>query len=166
MRLPARCGTPSCGHPASRYRQTSPKSLLSSCLVGDVSYNFPTAVRLFAEYVHSGLLRDDLSRQVNPRYFERPYQSNDRQIARNDNFLDRQRVAVSFKNRATYSMTASAPASRTLGTVRPRSLAVLRLITSSNFVGAWTGRSAGFAPRRMRLTYPEARLKRSTASTP
>ena len=30
--------------------------------------------------------------------------------------------------------------------VRPRALAVLRLITRPNFVGCWIGRSAGLAP--------------------
>jgi hypothetical protein len=34
--------------------------------------------------------------------------------------------------------------------------AVLRLMTSSNFVGAFTGMSAGFSPLRMRSTYPAA----------
>src|SRR5271166_4965033 len=38
------------------------------------------------------------------------------------------------------------------GTAMPRVLAVLRFITSSNFVGCKTGRSAGFAPFRMRPT--------------
>ena len=36
------------------------------------------------------------------------------------------------------------------GMSRPSALAVLRLITSSNLVGCWTGSSAGFAPLRMR----------------
>src|SRR5262249_11449040 len=51
-----------------------------------------------------------------------------------------------------HSITSSARASSLLGTARPRALAVLRLITSSNFVGACTGRSAGFVPLRMRST--------------
>jgi hypothetical protein len=46
-----------------------------------------------------------------------------------------------------HSMTSSARAgSDDGGIVRPRALAVLRLITSSKFVGCSTGRSAGFAP--------------------
>ena len=36
--------------------------------------------------------------------------------------------------------------------VRPSALAVLRLMTSSNFVGCSTGRSAGFAPLRILST--------------
>src|SRR5207248_4744443 len=56
-----------------------------------------------------------------------------------------------------HSITCSAPASSILGITMPRAFAVLRLITSSNFVGACTGRSAGLAPRRMRLTYSDAR---------
>src|SRR5262249_15674499 len=51
---------------------------------------------------------------------------------------------------AFHSITSSARASRLSGTVRPSAFAVLRLITNSNFVGCWTGRSAGFSPLRMR----------------
>src|SRR6478752_10677051 len=51
-----------------------------------------------------------------------------------------------------YSMTSSARASSVGGISRPSALAVLRLITSSYFVGACTGRSEGFPPRRMRST--------------
>src|SRR5262249_11079233 len=51
-----------------------------------------------------------------------------------------------------HSMTSSARASSVGGTSRPSDLAVLRLITSSYFVGACTGRSAGFSPLRMRST--------------
>src|SRR5262249_31970513 len=36
------------------------------------------------------------------------------------------------------------------GTVRPRALAVLRLITKSNLVGRTTGKSSGLAPLRIR----------------
>src|SRR6266496_2755189 len=53
----------------------------------------------------------------------------------------------------THSITSSARASSMGGTVRPSALAVLRLITSSNVTGAWTGSSLGFAPLRMRSAY-------------
>jgi hypothetical protein len=43
-------------------------------------------------------------------------------------------------------MTSSARARIEGGTVRPSALAVLRLTTSSNLVGCYTGRSAGFSP--------------------
>ncbi len=36
------------------------------------------------------------------------------------------------------------------GTVRPKALAVLRLMISSTLVACWTGKSAGFSPLRMR----------------
>ena len=49
----------------------------------------------------------------------------------------------------TYWMTISARPSSIRGTSRPRALAVFRLTASSYFTGACTGRSAGFAPRRM-----------------
>src|SRR5262245_26494113 len=51
-----------------------------------------------------------------------------------------------------HSITSSARASIVGGTSWPSAFAVLRLMTSSNLVGACTGRSAGFAPRRMRST--------------
>jgi len=51
-----------------------------------------------------------------------------------------------------HSITSSARASRLSGTVRPSAFAVLRLITNSYFVGACTGRSAGFSPLKMRST--------------
>src|SRR5262249_37067626 len=51
-----------------------------------------------------------------------------------------------------HSITSSARARSVGGTARRSALAVLRLMTSSNLVGACTGRSAGFAPRRMRST--------------
>jgi hypothetical protein len=56
-----------------------------------------------------------------------------------------------------YSITRSAVAIKLAGTVIPSAFAVLRLITNSNLVGCSTGRSAGFAPWRIRLTYEAAR---------
>ena len=51
-----------------------------------------------------------------------------------------------------HSITSSARVSNCTGTSRPSAFAVLRLMTSSYFVGACTGRSAGFSPLRMRST--------------
>jgi hypothetical protein len=51
----------------------------------------------------------------------------------------------------SYSITSSASASSLSGISRPSAFAVLRLITNSNFVDCWTGKSAGFSPLRMRL---------------
>jgi hypothetical protein len=51
---------------------------------------------------------------------------------------------------ASHSITSSAVASSASGTVRPSILAVETLTTSSNLVGCTTGKSAGFAPLRMR----------------
>jgi hypothetical protein len=53
-------------------------------------------------------------------------------------------------HRAFYSITSSACCWRCEGTSRPSALAALRLITISNFTGAWMGSSPGFAPLRMR----------------
>src|SRR5262249_34271864 len=68
--------------------------------------------------------------------------------------------------RQDYSITSSAFASSVRGTSRPSALAVLRLMTSSNLVGPWTGSSLGFAPCRMRSTYEAERRCRSTGNTP
>src|SRR5262245_60812200 len=51
-------------------------------------------------------------------------------------------AAVSNRSKAAvYSITSSARCWRRKGTSRPSVLAVLRLITSSNLTGAWTGSS-------------------------
>src|SRR5262249_20416131 len=47
-----------------------------------------------------------------------------------------------------HSITSSARASRVGGMVRPSVFAVLVLITRSNTVGSWIGRSDGLAPLR------------------
>src|SRR6476660_3585957 len=48
----------------------------------------------------------------------------------------------------TYSITSSASNRNDSEIVSPKALAVLRLMTNSNFVGCSTGRSAGLAPLR------------------
>lgn len=58
--------------------------------------------------------------------------------------------------RLGHSLTRSARNSRDGGIVRPRVLAVLPLITSSNLVGCSMGRSPGLAPFRMRSMYRPA----------
>src|SRR5262245_61019312 len=47
-----------------------------------------------------------------------------------------------------HSITSSARVSRVGGISMPSDLAVTRLMTSSNLIGCFTGRSADFAPRR------------------
>src|SRR5215469_13773265 len=51
-----------------------------------------------------------------------------------------------------HSITSSASASNLSGIWRPSALAVLRLITNSNWVGCSTGKSPGLAPLRIRPT--------------
>ena len=53
---------------------------------------------------------------------------------------------------ASYSIKSSASESIDAGIVRPTALAAVRLITNSNLVGCWTGRSAGFSPLSTRST--------------
>src|SRR5262249_18735610 len=49
-----------------------------------------------------------------------------------------------------HSITSSARSRSGSGMVSPIDFAVLRLTNSSNLVGCWTGKSAGFSPLRMR----------------
>src|SRR5262249_24441837 len=55
-----------------------------------------------------------------------------------------------------HSITSSAMASSPGGKLRPKALAVLRLITNSNLTDCMTGRSAGFSPLRIRPVYTPA----------
>jgi hypothetical protein len=52
-----------------------------------------------------------------------------------------------------YWITSSAVANSVSGMVRPSAFAVFMLMTSSNLVDCWTGRSAGLAPFRIGPTY-------------
>ncbi len=56
------------------------------------------------------------------------------------------------RHRLDYSITSLARASSPAGMSRLSALAVLRLIASSYFVGACTGKSTGFSPLRTRST--------------
>ena len=77
------------------------------------------------------------------------------------------RAAKARDERAPFhSITSSARTSKDGGTVRSSAFAALRLIANSYFVGACTGRSAGFSPLRMRSTYPAARLNWSLNDVP
>src|SRR5262245_54620746 len=69
-------------------------------------------------------------------------------------------------NYHAYSITSSASDIRLSEILRPSVFAVLRLMTTSNLVGSWTGRSAGFAPLRIRSIYDAARRKRSAVLLP
>src|SRR5262245_6761016 len=60
-----------------------------------------------------------------------------------------------------YWMISSALTRKDCGIVSPRALAVFRLITNSNLVGCSTGRSPGFAPRRI-LSVSTAALRQSS----
>jgi hypothetical protein len=57
-----------------------------------------------------------------------------------------------------HSITLSARCRSDCGSSAPNALAVLRLITNSNFVGCSTGRSAGLVPLRIRSMYPAAEI--------
>src|SRR5262249_43489893 len=60
-----------------------------------------------------------------------------------------------------HSITSSARCCKNKGTSSPSAFAVLRLMTSSNFVGCSTGRSAGLAPLKILSTKTARRAKLS-----
>src|SRR5262249_14990239 len=68
-----------------------------------------------------------------------------------------QRDELATLHLPAHSITRSARVRRVGGMSRPIAFAVLRLMTSSNFVGCSTGSSAGLAPFRIRSTYSAAR---------
>jgi hypothetical protein len=65
-----------------------------------------------------------------------------------------------------HSITLSARASSVRGTSRWSAFIVLRLMTNSNLVGCWTGKSRGLSPLRMRSTYEAACRYVSSISIP
>jgi hypothetical protein len=65
-----------------------------------------------------------------------------------------------------YSITSSARSRNDSGMVMLIAFAVFRLITSSNFVGCSTGRSAGLVPCKILCTYPPPRRNRSGRLAP
>src|SRR5262249_28915864 len=67
---------------------------------------------------------------------------------------------------AFHSITSSASNRNGSEIVRPRALAVLRLMTSSNFVGCSAGSSAGLAPLRILSTYAALRWCKSAMFAP
>ena len=60
-----------------------------------------------------------------------------------------QQNSRSAANKFHHSITSSALTKSVGGTVNPSALAVFRLMTSSNLVLCWTGRSAGLVPLRI-----------------
>src|SRR6516162_8143977 len=85
---------------------------------------------------HSGDVRYSPENRHRGRPFERPLSAKSRHYA--------------VQQKAAYSITSSARASRVWGTTSPNVLAVCRLMTSSNLVARRTGRLAGLSPLRMR----------------
>jgi hypothetical protein len=64
----------------------------------------------------------------------------------------RERVQQWMHQKADYSITSSARASSVGGISIPSAFATTRLMTRSNLVGCSTGRSPGFAPRKILST--------------
>ena len=79
-------------------------------------------------------------------------------------YLIRRRQSKIENLKSLYLITLSARYSTDSGIVTPICFAVLRLITSSNFVGVSTGRSAGLAPFRILSTYTATRRRTSRSS--
>src|SRR5438270_1608004 len=59
--------------------------------------------------------------------------------------VEQRQTGIKASASTAYSITSSARCSNDCGTVMPSAFAVLRLISNSNVVGCWTGRSAALA---------------------
>jgi hypothetical protein len=69
-------------------------------------------------------------------------------------------------SRRAHSTTSSARNRNDSGISKPSALAVFRLMTRSNLVGCWTGKSAGFAPRKILSTKLAASRNSSVTFAP
>jgi len=91
----------------------------------------------------------------------------DLKIARKQTSVTLAEAPISNLAKVRRHRTTSFASSRTdSGIVRPRDLAVLRLITSSYSVGCSTGRSAGLAPLRILSTQCTALANRMRVLVP
>src|SRR6516164_8765680 len=81
--------------------------------------------------------------------------------ARRERPRDRRAAEQRDELAALHSITSSAVPSSVAGTSSPRTLAVCRLITNSNFAARITGRSAGDTGGEVRVRYQSANRKGS-----
>src|SRR5215471_2082616 len=63
-----------------------------------------------------------------------------------------------------HRITSSARCITEVGIFMPKALAVRMLITNSNFIGRWIGKSPGLAPFRILSTYTAERRRKSSRS--
>jgi hypothetical protein len=110
-----------------------------------------SALPLKADIVHDGgNVRFVPQADIPKCYSCKPSRCNDLGMARDM----RTSAWANFMRQGRYSITSSARARSVGGTSNASALAVLRLIAKYKVVGAWTGKSAGAVPRRIRSTYP------------
>ena len=104
--------------------------------------------------------------ETTPRWFLRvvtrqPMDRSNRSPLYADQRTSSDRPGMSEKchnQKRVYSINSSAATNRVCGTLRPSTLAVLRLITNSNLVGCSTGKSAGLVPFKILSTNTAARF--------
>src|SRR5262249_19256760 len=109
---------------------------------------------------HKGRVRAERRAAEKPDHRHRRLLCAHRQWPRNATRRRRRGCATAdqrYKRAPPHSITSSASARSDGGTVRPSVLALFILMTSSNFVGCSTGRSAGFAPLNILSTKLAAR---------
>ena len=125
----------------------------------DINFILGKALRVFAR--DQVVEASSQSAARSPATFEFPY-SADGIVTPSARYSSRSRpaahdrsgscVSVEQASSVVYSITSSASCWRCPGTSRPSAFAALRLIISSYLVGACTGSSLGFSPRRIRST--------------
>src|SRR5262249_10487399 len=143
--------------------ETLVASLCPAILDGDGSILDPTE---FAQPLHKSVGRRPLKRRVNCSLEPDGWQL--RRLLRARRERPRRRCTANERDELAsfHSITSSARASSVGGTSSRSALALLRLMTSSYFVGVCTGRSAGFSPLRIRSTYPATSRYWSTRPGP
>jgi hypothetical protein len=116
---------------------------------------------LTSRHSNGRLVRKTLSHSKKKVYLQRHIVSDHRGTTEYD---PARAVGVSII--AAHRITSSAWMRMVGGMVRPRAWAVFTLMTSSNFMGCSTGRSAGLAPFKILSTYSAARRYSCRRSVP
>src|SRR3954468_4222951 len=154
------------GHGRAKYqkrrRQTVQKSTPSGNVIDpQVASDGPTRLLQSLQECRDVGLRLGLVRTREHQHTDAPYALG---LLRTHHNRPRRRRAAEQRDELAppHSITSSACASSAAGRSRPKIFAVRKLSTSVNRVGCSIGKSAGFAPLRIRSTKKAARRERSS----
>jgi quercetin dioxygenase-like cupin family protein len=157
--VPARTGSPRPQRERKRERQSvgcpqqSGKGQTSNCRRKEIAPSIEVLLALKQRRCRSRVI--PRPRRLKPHHGARPLRpESDRRRSNCDPPLcaktGREQMQQTNVGQYGYSITSSASSCIVFGMVNPSAFAVFWLSTISNLVGCKTGRSAGFAPRRIR----------------